>query len=159
MKFNSSALFLLIVFFIVFMPPVTFAKEGALQVKVERIKKSQGQLHYQLFVCPVNKELSWQELTPTQSGQLPIKQKELSFTLKTLKTGSYIVRVFQDINNDQQLDYTSSGIPKEPFGFSNNPSLLMGKPMAADVCFNYPLAEPLVIKLNNRKSRKKRKHH
>jgi len=149
----------------------TFSPLSPLSITVERIKQKKGQLHYQLFSCPVNKEVSWEELTLMQSGQSVISQTELSFTLNSLDTGRYIVRVFQDINDNQQLDYASNGIPKEPFGFSTNPSVMLGQPMAIDVCFSHPLTEAatealteplpevLMIKLNNKKKRKKRKRH
>lgn len=148
--------------FIAVMPSLAFADKSELPtfaITVERIKKVTGQLHYQLFSCPVKKEATWQHLSVKQVGQLVIRQAELSFTLNSLSTGQYIVRVFQDINDNQQLDYASNGIPKEPFGFSTNPSIMLGQPMPIDVCFSYPLTEPLLIKLNNKKKRKKIKRH
>ena len=83
----------------------------------------------------------------------------MSFTLSALDSGRYIVRVFQDINDNQQLDYASNGIPKEPFGFSSDPNIMLGQPMPIDVCFTFPLTEALTeplpevltIKLNNKK--------
>ena len=50
------------------------------------------------------------------------------FNLQLSSNKQYGVRVFQDINQNQQLDMTESGIPMEPVGFSRNPSLMNGIP-------------------------------
>lgn len=42
-------------------------------------------------------------------------------------TSEVAVLVFQDLNGNQQLDKNLFGIPTEPYGVSNNPSL-MGPP-------------------------------
>lgn len=59
-----------------------------------------------------------------------------------LPLGQYAVQLFQDTNANGHLDNSRSGIPKEPVGFSNNPSLLRGKP-SIDKCW-INVAEPLV---------------
>ena len=83
MKPSTSTLFLLksliIMSFIIVMPALALAHKSdlsplsQLSVKVERIKQVTGQLHYQLFFCPVDKEINWQQLKLKQSGQLIIE--------------------------------------------------------------------------------------
>ncbi|MDM7857002.1 DUF2141 domain-containing protein [Thiopseudomonas acetoxidans] len=59
-----------------------------------------------------------------------------------LPPGRYAVQLFQDMNANGRLDSSRNGIPKEPVGFSNNPSLFRGKP-SIDKCW-INVAEPLV---------------
>jgi|TARA_Y100000310_G_scaffold35292_1_gene33366 uncharacterized protein (DUF2141 family) len=41
-------------------------------------------------------------------------------TLEQIPYGSYAVSVFHDVNSNGELDSGFFGIPKEPYGFSNN---------------------------------------
>ncbi|MGI2259067.1 DUF2141 domain-containing protein [Shewanella sp. GXUN23E] len=61
-----------------------------------------------------------------------------SMTLNDLPAGQYAVMVFQDLNANNRLDRNFIGIPSEPYGFSNNPSV-MGAPDFEDIAF--PLGE------------------
>lgn len=49
-----------------------------------------------------------------------------------LPNGSYAITVFIDQNNNQTLDKNLVGYPTEPFGFSKNPSILLGPPGFSD---------------------------
>ncbi len=44
----------------------------------------------------------------------------------TMPTGTYAVRLYQDLNGDKQMN-RENGMPTKPFGFSNIP-MLMGPP-------------------------------
>jgi uncharacterized protein (DUF2141 family) len=50
--------------------------------------------------------------------------------------GRYAVRLFQDRNRDNELQTNFVGLPAEPWGMSNNPSLLRGAPKFADAAFD-----------------------
>ncbi len=138
-----------------------FAQSEGLLVDVQRIKNAQGQLHYQLFTCPNNEQSTWQQLNLLITAQAIIEKHTLLLAFPKVVSGQYIVRVFQDTNNNGQLDFSDNGVPKEPTGFSNNPSLLLGYPKPSDSCFLYDDSDLgrdiVVIKLNNKKKRKRRK--
>ncbi len=51
---------------------------------------------------------------------------EISVIFEGLTTGRYAVRLYQDLNNNQKMDF-SGQMPSEPFGFSNV-AMLMGPP-------------------------------
>jgi uncharacterized protein (DUF2141 family) len=51
---------------------------------------------------------------------------EITAVFEGLAPGRYAVRVYQDLNNNQKIDF-SGQIPSEPFGFSNV-TMLMGPP-------------------------------
>lgn len=52
-----------------------------------------------------------------------------------LSPGQYALQLFQDRNNNQQLDLSKRGLPLEPVGLSGNPSLLRGRPSASQCLF------------------------
>jgi uncharacterized protein (DUF2141 family) len=55
--------------------------------------------------------------------------------LPHLKPGTYALLVIHDENGNGKLDMTL-GIPREGFGFSNNPTIHMRPPRAEEVRFN-----------------------
>lgn len=62
-----------------------------------------------------------------------------------LPPGWYAVSVVHDQNNNAKLDKNFLGLPKEPYGFSNNPNSL-GKPSFEEVKFKMD-ANPKVIEV------------
>lgn len=151
--FFSSALFLATL--------IGFEVSAAdLTVNVKGIKKVEGQLHYQLFQCPLNEDAAWTELTPLISQQVAVSSKELTFSLPNLYSGKYVARIFQDLNNNQELDFTS-GLPLEPAGFSTNPTLMLGYPQPLDNCFSFDekivSTHTIVISVKNKRQRKRKK--
>lgn len=59
--------------------------------------------------------------------RLPARQGEVIKTL-TMPPGRYAVAVYHDRDNSGKLETGAFGIPKEPVGFSNNPTFLFGPP-------------------------------
>jgi uncharacterized protein (DUF2141 family) len=54
-----------------------------------------------------------------------------------LPPGDYAVIVLHDVNGNGKLDKNSWGIPKEPYGFSNNAQGILGPPSFEDVRFPF----------------------
>ena len=81
-------------------------------------------------------------LSPSEDG--------LSVTLHDLEAGTYGVQVMHDENGNGELDANMLGIPKEPWGFSNNAKGKFGPPKWEDVKFTID-AESVsqTISLNN----------
>lgn len=138
-----------------------YGQGKGLSLEIQRIKQIQGQLHYQLFTCPTSAKVNWDKLKPLVTSQVDIKKDKLHLSFPSFESGLYTFRVYQDLNDNAQLDFSGNGIPKEPTGFSNNPNLLLGYPKPTDSCFLYEASDtsitPVIIKLNNKKKRKRRK--
>lgn len=49
-----------------------------------------------------------------------------------LPAGSYAVAIVHDLNANHAFDRNFLGVPVEPFGFSNNPSIFFGPPSWED---------------------------
>ncbi len=73
--------------------------------------------------------------------RMPVTESRQSITFEDIPFGSYALSVYQDLNNDQRLNKSFLGIPKEPVGFSNDPPLRNGPPSFEDAVFlfNHPL--------------------
>ncbi|MCG3203591.1 MAG: hypothetical protein KCHDKBKB_00261 [Elusimicrobia bacterium] len=58
-----------------------------------------------------------------------------TITFENIPLGPYAISVYQDLNNDHRLNKSLIGIPKEPVGFSNDPSMRRGQPPFEDTVF------------------------
>lgn len=63
--------------------------------------------------------------TPVAAKQIKVTGGEtLSLKFEDLKPGKYAVMVMHDENDNGKLDSNILGIPKEGYGFSNNPNVM-----------------------------------
>ena len=60
---------------------------------------------------------------------IQITDKKATATFKKLPKGTYTVSAFHDENNNKKMDTNFLGIPKEPFGISNDAKGFMGAPI------------------------------
>ncbi|MFT3803264.1 MAG: DUF2141 domain-containing protein [Burkholderiaceae bacterium] len=60
------------------------------------------------------------------------------FRFDQLPPGDYAIAVYQDVNGNGKLDTNMVGMPREPFGFSQEPKGLMGPPNWDQVKFALP---------------------
>ena len=74
-----------------------------------------------------------------------------------LQPGRLCVRVFLDLNENQQLDRSFVGLPLEPVGFANNPSLFLGEPEPDEGCFELTQGHN-VQSINLKQKKAKTKH-
>jgi uncharacterized protein (DUF2141 family) len=63
-----------------------------------------------------------------------------------VEAGEYAIAIFQDENRNGELDSNFIGIPKEPYGFSNNLEK-MRPPSFEEASFEYDAHEVVVINL------------
>lgn len=67
--------------------------------------------------------------------------------INDLASGEYWVRVYHDLNGNEELDVNYIGIPKEPYGFSNNVRPMFGPPDTEDMLFSIKADTSISIKL------------
>jgi len=97
--------------------------QSDITVVVENIKTIKGKV----MVCLVDQEEHF--LEDCQNGQVvKVDGTTAQVIFSDVSAGSYAVSTFHDKNSDEQLNTNFIGIPKEPFGFSNNPTILFGPP-------------------------------
>ncbi|WP_158972336.1 DUF2141 domain-containing protein [Paraglaciecola sp. L3A3] len=119
----------------------------------------EGQLYIELYKLeePVDGEYLWENIKSLSSHtfQFEISDKINSYTLNDLQAGPLCVRAFLDMNNNEKLDRSTMGLPKEPVGFANNPALMFGEPEPDAGCFVLAETNNLQqIKLREKKPKK-----
>jgi len=101
-------------------------------VHIDGLRNAKGELRVCLtqdgadfLDCGKNEDAVTRDVPATLAG--PIE-------FRGLPTGDWYLLVLHDENGNAKLD-KMLGIPREGFGFSNNPKLRMGPPKAHDVRF------------------------
>ncbi len=121
--------------------------KAQLQLTIKGVERTEGHIIVGLFAC----ESSYLEgVHPLFHVLLPAEPSngKVIYTFKALPTGTYAIKLFHDINDNQKLDSNWLGIPREPYGFSNNPRIRFGPPDFAATRFHVPsgqLAKQTVV--------------
>lgn len=63
-----------------------------------------------------------------KSADVLVKNNKAKFIFHSIKKGVYAFSLFHDLNDNKKLDTNFLGIPKEPYGFSNNKKGRFGPP-------------------------------
>ncbi len=113
---------LLYCFMVINQPHFTFHEDGQgnlldLVVEVYNIKDSEGQILLALY----NEQLEFLGDDILTEGSAQVQgMDEVTIHLRGLTPGKYAISVYHDVNSNHQLDTKIFGIPKEPYGFSND---------------------------------------
>ena len=57
-----------------------------------------------------------------------VQATSMTFLFSNVPTGDYALAIFQDVNQDKDLETNFIGLPLEPIGFSNNVRIRFGPP-------------------------------
>lgn len=112
-----------------------------LTIEIEGIKKNEGKI----FIAIYDSEASF--LNKSTGIIADINDKKSTGIFKGLKKGTYAVSLFHDENNNQKMDTKIFGIPKEPYGFSNDATGFMGPPKFKDAKFNLDSNKTITINI------------
>jgi uncharacterized protein (DUF2141 family) len=107
-------------------PAFSQPSEGILQIEVRGALNNKG-----VILCSVFKEAKGFPDQPSMAiykGRLPIREGRVLFEIASLPAGLYAVALLHDENEDNKMNTTSFGLPKEGYGFSNNVMGLFGPP-------------------------------
>ena len=98
------------------------SSDFTLSIKVCNFKTIKGVLR----VCITDKKDDFLK-SCTFSKTVVVKDEAVSFKIENMEKGNYAASVYHDENNNDILETTRLfGIPIEPYGFSNNPSMIFG---------------------------------
>ena len=101
----------------------TGTDQGALTITVAGLERAVGQVRIAVF----DSEEAWLD-TAAYSKVIDLENTECSWTLEGVPVGEYGVVVLHDLNSNGKNDRNLLGIPKEPYGFSNNARATFGPP-------------------------------
>ena len=95
-------------------------------VHVSGVRNQKGVVGATLFTSPDG----WPENNDNAyvHGPFPISGSTATVTFEHLPPGRYAVAVLHDENRNKKLDRNFLGIPKEGFGFANNPHVGLSAP-------------------------------
>lgn len=110
----------------IFITNIVFAQKYTLKVHIDGFENNKGKLYYQVVDTKEK---------PIKQAAETIENKQVKVEMKDLPAGKYAVRVFQDENNNTKMDKGMFGIPKEPWGLSNNIKATFGPPKFEDTLF------------------------
>ena len=77
----------------------------------------------------------------------PENTDTVSVVFQNLEEKSYAIAVYQDFNLNGILDKNWLGLPKEPYGFSNNPSTFFGPPGFSKASFELNENKKIFVRL------------
>ena len=106
-----------------------------LTIEINELRNNTGQIHIE-----ISNEQEVRVVGVTKS----ISDNKSLIIIENLNPGRYAFKFFHDENKNEKLDVNWLEIPKEGFGFSNNPSMTFGPPSFDKTIFE--LNESIVIK-------------
>lgn len=80
-------------------------------------------------------------------NSVPIVDREATLTFPGFNAGTYALVVIHDENKNKKMDKNFLGIPKEGFGFSNNPKVGLSAPSYEKATFTMDGDKTIEIKL------------
>jgi len=124
------------------------AEKVLLKVKVNKVPAStdpDAQIFLSVFKSadgfPDDEDLMYQKVTVT-----PVQGSTI--VPVSLEPGVYAITLFHDVDGDGKMNTKGFGIPAEPFGFSNDPTIYFGAPSFKECAFRVPnRASEIVINL------------
>ena len=117
---------------------------GDLTLKIKNFDNRSGFIHIAIY----NEE----EKFPKKNGKLVGFKEETSkiitnnYEINNLEEDTYAVAIFHDENGNGKFD-SFFGIPKEKYGFSNNPLTFLSAPKFEQSCFTLGKNEKRVIEI------------
>lgn len=114
--------------------------KGTLQLRIQNIQKTEGALRIALFR---GQETFLDDTASYKKASAKVdKNKVGKVTFTDLPYGVYALAIYHDVNNNGKLDKSFVGIPKEPYGFSNNARSKWGPPKYEIAQFE--ISQPIV---------------
>jgi len=116
----------MIAFYLLFSLLTFTLDNGSVHLTVQHIQSPKGSINIGVF----NSEDSFLEAgKEIQTHSIPVDDtKDISVSFPSLPYGTYSIAIYHDVNNNGKLDTNLFGIPKEPYGFSNNARSKWGAP-------------------------------
>jgi uncharacterized protein (DUF2141 family) len=107
------------IFILLVLVPFRLFAQFSLTIEIKELRNNNGQ---------INLELSNQHEEQIAGITKKLSSNSCVIVIDNLKPGKYAFKFFHDENMNNELDTNWLGIPKEGFGFSNDPSMTFGPP-------------------------------
>jgi uncharacterized protein (DUF2141 family) len=117
-----------------------------LTLKISNIEKVQGEIRVGVFNTGTN---FLKQGAAIKNYAIKVDNDTAYLTITDLPKGEYAITMYHDENSDNIMNTNFIGIPKEPYGFSNNVKPKMSAPKYEDCKFSFSADQTLHIKLIN----------
>lgn len=118
----------------------------SLTVTINNIKSIEGTIEIGLF----DKDGKFlEEGEAYKSISVEVNSSSESVVIKNLPKGVYAISLYHDKNGNGKCDRNFFGIPKEPYGFSNNFKPKLSAPSFENCAFNLTSGQSVTISLIN----------
>lgn len=142
-KHKSVISGVIVVLIVLCLSPVAYCQYGSdLNILIPNIKTIKGSFK----ICLVNSKLDYLK-NCFQEKNVFVTDDRLRVTFENIPVGEYVITLFHDQNNDGKLNTNFIGIPKEPYGFSNNPMSIFGPPNYKKCIFQVEGDKTIEVKL------------
>lgn len=106
--------------------------QSTLTVEVELNRPKDGGV-VRIALCPSIETYDKEQGCRVASGKA--NGDVVRITVSDLSEGRYAIKAFHDVNESGSMDFNWVGMPKEPYGFSNNAMGTMGPPKFDQAAF------------------------
>lgn len=135
-------------FFLLSNSTIREVNDAPLKIKIINLRNNDGHVLLSLFKdgigYPNQPEKSFRKI------KLPISNNTAYVSFTNLPSGSYSVAILHDENDDEKMNKTFLGLPKEGYGFSNNVMGTFGPPSLRKASFLYLENQPKDIIIQSR---------
>lgn len=120
--------------------------QNTISVTVNNIEKNKGVIEISLY----NQAEAFPHTKGRfKMGNVTVSGNSVTFQFTNIPNGDYAVALYHDVNDNGKMDKNIFGIPKEPYGFSNNVVPKMSAPNFDECMFSVKGATKLTISLIN----------
>jgi uncharacterized protein (DUF2141 family) len=119
---------------------------GELRVTVSNIYPIDGDLY---IAIDDQRENYMEPELAVFSKVVAVEAGTQSIIFTDIPDGEYAITVFQDLDDNEELNLSTFGIPREPYGFSNNVRGTMGPPKFDKAKFSFSSELEVAIALEN----------
>lgn len=116
-----------------------------LKITIEGIAEQEGGI---MIAVLASEQQFKDKAAPYASLILTPSGKTASLTLHDISPGTYAIRAMHDVNGNNNMETNFVGIPKEPWGFSNNVKGKLGPPKWQAAGFEVKSDTEAIINLN-----------
>lgn len=120
------------------------ADAGKVTVKMTGFKNADGIVRTVL----VNNEQDYLKEAGQEGGSSAELKVNSDMTaehsFENVEYGKYAVKIYHDVNNNNKLDKNMVGMPREPYGLSNNARGKLGLPAFSTVTFDVNAPEQVI---------------
>ena len=142
----GSTIYRYVLFIFLCLPTLVAAAD--LHVTINNVTSLKGRVVVAVFPLAAASDFPKEGSHSMGAKVKPTSSAVVSAVFNNVAVGEYAIAIYHDENNNGKLDTNFLGVPKEPFGFSNNARALLGPPKFSAAAFIVDNSEPQIITID-----------